>query len=194
MNYIAHAFFSRSYDLFMLGQLLGDFATRRALENHADTLIQGVVAHRGLDRFTDDHPAFRKGCSILDKCCHRYSPVVMDVAIDFYLVKNWSDFSAEMTFERFLEKLYSTIHIHEDALPERMKNPATRMRQMDWFSGFASMDGLAIVFYYMAKRVRRAEWIQAAQPCIENNLEELEILCLELLSDDRLINFSSTRF
>ena len=178
----------------MLGQLLGDFATRQALEHCDQRLIAGVQAHRALDRFTDDHPAFRKGCGLLETQCYRYAPVVMDVATDFFLVKNWSDFSGEVSFEEYLVRLYSSIPPYLLQLPNRMRTPAIRMREMDWFSGFAEPEGLATVFYFMARRVRKAEWIRNAFACIEANERELEVLCLELLQDDQLTNFSSTCF
>ena len=194
MNYIAHAFFSRSFDLFMLGQLLGDFATRQALEHAPEQLTAGVDAHRALDRFTDDHKAFKEGCRVLETECHRYAPVVMDVVIDFALVKNWSEFSADLSFKQYLTQLYDALSKQSEFLPDRMRIPADRMHRMDWFSGFAEPGGLETVFYYMAKRVRKAEWIRNAAPCAQANAMVLEALCLELLRDDGLTNFASPRF
>ena len=178
----------------MLGQLLGDFATRQALEDSPPQLLEGVEAHRALDRFTDDHRAFKAGCRVLEPQCRRYSPVVMDVVLDFFLVKNWSDFSTDLSFEQYLTRLYGALSTQSESLPERMKIPATRMYEMDWFSGFADLKGLETVFYYMAKRVRRAEWIRQAASCVQANTAVLEPLCLELLRDEALINFASPRF
>lgn len=178
----------------MLGQLLGDFATRDALKGHADEIKRGVRGHRALDEFTDSHPSFISGCKILEEGCYRYAPVVMDIVLDFYLARNWTQLSDRAGFHDYLNELYDTIGLYEHELPLRMRKPAQRMRDSDWFSTFGTLDGLGKVFYYMSKRVSRPVWIMGSLPCIKKNLEELEIVSLEILKDPALGKFTSSLF
>jgi acyl carrier protein phosphodiesterase len=126
MNYLAHAWVSKSYDPFMLGQLLGDFAIRSEMTSTHEDLRRGADAHRALDAYTDAHPAFREGCRLLAPYCHRYAPVVMDVLIDHVLVTHWAELNASANgIEGFFEQVYETIDQHAWNLPERMRTPGS---------------------------------------------------------------------
>ncbi len=178
----------------MLGQLLGDFAINSVLEGKHDRLHAGVRAHRALDQFTDTHPAFIKAVKLLENGCGRYAPVVMDVYLDRVLVQYWPEFCHPLGFVEFLERMYGALERLEPELPTRMKTPATRMRKMDWFSGFAETQALKRVFYFMAKRVRKPEWIEHAAVTIEGQRARIEPLALEILRDPGLIKFGSKLF
>lgn len=194
MNFIAHAFFSKAFDRYMLGQLLGDFSTRHALIGSHEEFHRGVRGHRSLDEFTDGHESFIAGCKILEPASKRYAPVVMDIVLDFYLVKNWSQLSDEGEFDEFLDELYETINHLGDELPDRMQKPAKRMSDVDWFSIFGSMAGLERVLYYTSKRVRYPDWMNASTSWVAENEATLEPLCVDLLSDQRLRTFRSDVF
>ena len=194
MNYIAHAVIANDPAHFALGQLLGDFAVNQDLEGCHERLIKGVQAHRALDAFTDAHPGFIQGVKLLETDCKRYAPVVMDVYMDWILVRHWRNLVKSVLFESFLEQLYQTIAHHESELPLRMKTPAHRMRTMDWLSGFAEDDAMHRVFYFMAKRVRKPEWMRCAASAIDRIDQLLEPCALEVLRDPGLRNFSSSRY
>jgi len=194
MNYIAHSVIAQDFDYFVLGQLLGDFAVSRDLEGRDEKLIRGVKAHRALDRFTDSHEGFINGVKLLEADCGRYAPVIMDVYMDWVLVRHWDQLVRSTAFADFINILYNTIERLESSLPARMETPACRMRTMDWLSGFAEIDALHTVFYYMAKRVRRPEWIQGAADAIDRLDGALEPFALKVLRDPDLRNFAESRY
>jgi acyl carrier protein phosphodiesterase len=194
VNYLAHAWISRDFGHFMLGQLLGDFAVNGVLmDRHAD-LVRGVKAHRALDAYTDAHPAFQAGSRLLQSGCSRYAPVVMDVVMDHALVRNWQALNAGGRFEDFLVEMYGSLRQIGQDLPERMRQPAARMHQMDWFSDFAQPQAMQRVFWFMSRRVRQPNYLETASQTIEYNWSELEELSLELLAEPDLMGFSADRF
>ncbi|MCG8528080.1 MAG: ACP phosphodiesterase [Opitutales bacterium] len=193
MNYIAHAHFSDSFDLFMTGQLLGDFATNSILEGCDHELIRGVQAHRELDHFTDTHPSFLAGCKILEESAQRYAPVVMDILIDHVLVSRWSFFHREDYFS-FLDKLYEALRFHAEVLPERMARPAKSMYSHDWFSRFGTSEGLEALLIRLSSRVRRPEWIDATIDCVPQLITEVEPHASDLLKDEGLLKYSKNGF
>ena len=119
MNFIGHAFVSGSYDLFMAGHLLGDASNGALLEGAPDRLLKGVRAHHALDRFTDRHPAFMEGSSILSETGGRYGPVLMDVAMDYFLVLHWERLHDEI-FSGFVDRVYDVLRMQASVFPGAM--------------------------------------------------------------------------
>lgn len=182
MNYIGHAVVSGSFDLFLLGQVLGDEAIRSELVGKEPELIRGVKAHRAVDEFTDSHPAVTRCCDILKPYCGRYSPVIMDVVIDFVLIKNWTDFS-EVPYPDFVKSLYEVLELHESDLSPRMAATSRRMREMDWFLPFQDHDELYRVIERLALRSSRTVQMLAGREGVRVHWEELERLCAVFLKD-----------
>ena len=193
MNYIAHAYFARSFDLFMVGQLLGDFATNSIIEGRDIELIRGVQAHRALDQFTDAHLAFIEGCRVLERSAKRYAPVVMDIVMDHVLVSQWSEFANEDYFS-FLDKLYECLRLNAEELPVRMSRPARSMYAHDWFSRFGTDEGLDGLLRRLSTRVRRPEWIQDTIDSMNKLITEVESYAADLLKDEGLLKYSKNGF
>jgi Protein of unknown function, DUF479. len=57
----------------------------------------------------------KAGQSYLRPKFGHYSTVITDVFFDYFLIKNWSEFSAS-TVEDFIQKTYDTLDRHEDYL------------------------------------------------------------------------------
>ena len=68
MNYLAHLYFGRKSDASLVGNLMGDFAkgTEKALrEKYPDAVVEGILMHRKIDAFTDEHRLFKESRILL---------------------------------------------------------------------------------------------------------------------------------
>ena len=61
MNYLAHAFLSFEDEAIVVGNLLGDFVKGRAqLEHYPLNIQNGVILHRHIDQFSDNHTVLKQ--------------------------------------------------------------------------------------------------------------------------------------
>lgn len=76
----------------MLGNLLGDFVKGNKFNRIDERLHNGILLHRKIDLFIDNHPA------VLDLSRHLYpllpkvSGISIDIIFDHLLAKNWGSF------------------------------------------------------------------------------------------------------
>lgn len=71
-----------------LGNLLADPLKGRSWPDAPKGVIEGMVLHRNIDRFTDQHPVFKRSCGRLGRQ-GRLRAVVMDVVYDHFLSHHW---------------------------------------------------------------------------------------------------------
>jgi len=108
MNYLAHCFLSCSDDNLLIGNMVADMIRNKDLENLDPAIVKGVMLHRLIDSFTDNHPTIRETSKLLHKRHGKYAPVVTDIFYDYILFQNWSSYS-DMPFETFKAKVYHQI-------------------------------------------------------------------------------------
>ncbi len=78
MNYLAHIFLSNSYPTISVGNLLTDkFKGKSYLKLSKDFQI-GVLLHRSIDNFTDNHKITKNCCRKLFPKHRHYSRVIID--------------------------------------------------------------------------------------------------------------------
>lgn len=190
MNFIGHAFVSGSYDLFMAGHLLGDASNGALLEGAPDRLLKGVRAHHALDRFTDRHPAFMEGSAILSETGGRYGPVLMDVAMDYFLVLHWERWHDEI-FSGFVDRVYDVLRMQASVFPGAMGKLAEGIVERDYFGRFTSMESLAFVFQRLAGRTSRPHLVREAGEVVKRHAGTLERLTLAFLDDPGIREYSA---
>lgn len=190
MNFIGHAFVSGSYDLFMAGHLLGDASNGALLEGAPDLLKEGVRAHHSLDRFTDRHPAFMEGSALLSQAGGRYGPVLMDVAMDYFLVLHWQRWHDEL-FPCFVERVYDVLRMQACVFPGAMGILAEGIVERDYFGRFTSMESLAFVFERLAGRTSRPHLVKDAGAEVKRHADVLERLTIAFLDDPGVRAYSS---
>ncbi len=149
MNWLAHIVLSESHIEFQHGNLLADLLKGRCWPHASAQFKAGLQMHRFIDRFTDTHPLVRQSKHRLAKS-GRLRGVVIDVAYDHLLAKNWSRFatpnytnfveafhhasrqvSGQYTGEaqRFLTRLIDTGHLHDYASLSGVKKALWRIEQ-----------------------------------------------------------------
>ena len=85
MNYLAHAFLSGRDPDFLLGNITADMLKGNVHRNLAEGVSDGVIHHRKLDIFTDNHPDFQICLPVLYPLHGKYAGVVLDILFDYFL-------------------------------------------------------------------------------------------------------------
>ena len=95
MNTLAHLYLSGDDPDLLLGNFIGDSVRGDDFLQLEYRVQQGVLLHRSIDRFTDQHAVFKHICSMMRDGFSRYAPVVADVFLDHFLARDWERFNTQ---------------------------------------------------------------------------------------------------
>jgi acyl carrier protein phosphodiesterase len=152
MNFLAHFFTARASDDLLSGSFMGDFV-RGAVDKQPERFRAGIVLHRKVDAFTDDHPLVLESVARLRPACGRYAAVALDVIYDHLLATSWDEWS-EQSLERFTSRVYAVLRRDIDHYPEMAARVAASMVSTDWLGSYRTERGIRFALERMNRRVR----------------------------------------
>lgn len=142
MNYLAHALLSGEDDELLFGNFIGDFVKGSQWMNLPPRIGCGVLLHRFIDDFTDNHPLSEEGRLLLRSRCGKYAGVALDLIYDHILAANWHKYHPDTSLLVFSEQTYTRLDKHADLLPERADRMFRAMRWHNWLYGYREVEGL----------------------------------------------------
>jgi acyl carrier protein phosphodiesterase len=154
MNWLAHALLSEHTPEFRLGNLLPDFLSAPELGQLDSRFQPGVVRHRRIDAFTDQHPVVRRSVRRFTPAYRRVAPILVDVFYDHFLSADWAHYSAQ-SLEAFIAEVYLSFDGERARLPEFLLSPLDRMRAENWLGSYRDLEGLRRTLTRMERRFRR---------------------------------------
>ncbi len=154
MNFLAHAFLSRSSPELLIGGLLGDFVKGALGERYTPTMRAGILLHRAIDRYTDAHAIVRASCTLISPVRRRFAAILVDVFYDHFLARHWSRYT-ELPLEDFTQQVYSTLLPDIASYPERLQRMLPRMAADDWLASYAEIESVEAALHGIARRFQR---------------------------------------
>ena len=151
MNFLAHLYLSGSNQKIMVGNFIGDFVKGSKFENFEEEIKTGILLHRNIDAFTDQHPVVIKSKKKLRKKYRHYSGVIVDMFYDHFLAVHWSIFHP-IPLEEYTHKAYQTILQYVSILPEKVTYMLPFMIKNNWLFHYAQKEGVHRALSGMAKR------------------------------------------
>src|SRR5689334_2451375 len=110
MNYLAHAFLSFGDTEILVGNMIADHIKGKlALEKYPERIRKGVMLHRKIDEFTDQHPATQRAKVWFRGDYGLYSGAVMDTLYDHFLANDPKHFISEPALLAFTENVYQQL-------------------------------------------------------------------------------------
>ncbi|MFN0050154.1 MAG: ACP phosphodiesterase [Cytophagales bacterium] len=174
MNFIAHLYFSGTNEGLMVGNFIADAVKgRREFEIYPPFIQQGIILHRKIDTFTDNHITFRQSKSILVPKYNHYAGVLVDIFYDHFLTCNWSTYSDE-SLPFFSSRCENTIEKYWDDIPEKMKMFFRYIRKYDRINGYNQINTIKSVLTGMSRRTSFASNMENATLDLLQNFEVLE--------------------
>lgn len=155
MNYLAHLYLARHSHEAMLGALLGDFVFgRAALDDYSPVQRREILLHRGIDRYTDAHPAVVAIRERFPDGLRRFAGIALDVYFDHLLARDWREHSA-LALDAFTQPFYRYLLAREARLPGRLRRIAPLMAQGDWLGSYRHRDTVDLAVTRIAGRLSR---------------------------------------
>jgi len=168
LNYLAHLCLSNRDPAIMVGNFIADNIPKAEEKLLPDDIMLGVLLHRKIDTFTDQHESFRKAVSKLRPHHRKYAPVVIDILNDHLLSLNWSKFYHEEETD-FHIYAYQQLSNHVDRLPEKASRHIHALLEYQYLIAYSTKEGLEDILGRMDKRTRfPSDFLSAADHLYED--------------------------
>ncbi len=151
MNFLAHLYLSPPNKEVKIGNFIADSVKGKVFETYAPGIQKGILLHRQIDQFTDQHPVFKESCLRLNQKYKRYSGVIVDIYYDHFLAKNWDEYH-ERDLKEFVSEAYQLLIHNYKLLPPRSKRILPFMITQNWLVNYSNFKDLNRVFKGMSRR------------------------------------------
>ena len=153
LNFFAHLVLAEPTVESRVGNLLGDFARGVDQDSLSVEVLQGLINHRCIDQFTDQHPEVRQMKRLFSERRRRFAGIALDVLFDHYLLHHWHQFGVHSRAQ-VVEELYDDLLAGQPLMPQRMQQVTRRIVEADWFGSYESLEGVSYALDRIAGRIR----------------------------------------
>jgi len=167
VNYLAHAYLSGKDEGILIGNFIADAVKGKTMNDFSSEVRRGIVLHRFIDEFTDNHLLHKASRAKLHTRYGHYSGVLVDIYYDHFLARNWLDYSG-VSLAAYTEWLYNLLEENNEILPERIRFMLKYMIPQNWLLNYAHLEGIGRVLKGMARRAK-------FNSHMEHGVEELEL-------------------
>lgn len=173
MNYLAHLYLSGHQTEVILGNFMADSIKGNAYKKYPEFIKNGILLHRFIDSFTDNHPLVLELKKLMYHELNHYSGVAIDVLLDHILAKKWSIYSEEKLNE-FVQEKYQLLSLNKNLLTKEVKNFLPIMIKHDWLYNYRTLEGITTILSQMNRRIKHNTDLTKSVEIMQNNLPLFE--------------------
>lgn len=171
MNYLGHLYLSGNDPQVILGNFMADDVKGRDLSRFPEGVQNGIRLHRAIDSFTDQHPSLQAGRARVREHAGRYAGVVMDLFYDHLLASHWQRWHSE-PLPVFAQRMYAVLSENETAMPEGIRYMFGFMKEHDWLTRYATLEGIGRSLHGLSMRVPSGSVMSGAEVVLGEHIDE----------------------
>lgn len=168
MNFLAHVYLSGSDELLQIGNFIGDAVKGKQHENYHPTIQKGILLHRAIDSYTDEHPVHALSRKRLRENFGKYSGVITDIYYDHFLAAKWLDFHDE-ELGSYTQSFYERLRSYLPDLPVRIQRMYPYMVRADWLGNYGKFERLQEVMNGMDSRTGNKSGMRYSVDYLQDN-------------------------
>jgi acyl carrier protein phosphodiesterase len=172
MNYLAHAYLSFGHPDITVGNMISDYVKGRKVLDYPETVRQGIMLHRMIDQYTDQHPATRAAREVFRHHYRLYSAAFVDVVYDHFLALDESRFT-DASLMDFSLQTYAHLETRSASFPEPFARIFPYMKSQNWLYNYQFRSGLRNSFGGLVRRARFLEESETAFRLFEEHSDFL---------------------
>lgn len=161
MNFLAHIYLSFNQAEVSLGNFIADHVKGKNYQEFSVGVQQGILLHRAIDEFTDQHPLYRQSCKRIFSVQGHYSRVVIDIFYDYFLAAYWKEHHPS-ELAAFASDFYSLLQSHLDNMPQKTQHLAPYMISQNWLLAYSTQPGIERILKGMHRRTSHASMMDKA--------------------------------
>jgi acyl carrier protein phosphodiesterase len=179
MNFLAHFFLSNKIENIVIGNFLGDFVRGNKYKDYPEEIAKGIMLHRNIDTFTDQHPVILKTNKRLHADFGKYAPVITDIYYDHFLGIHFDKYKFETqskydNLSNFSIFIYQTLEKNYEVLPPTAQQTFLRMRRQDWLTHYATLYGMEQSLNGLSQRAKYASHLHESYNFLKQNYSSIE--------------------
>lgn len=151
MNFLAHLYLSDNDGDLMIGNFIADSVKGSSYANYPEGIKKGILLHRAIDFYSDNHPVFQKSVVRLRPKYRKYAGVIVDIFYDHFLAKNWNKYSNK-PLEQYAGEVHSLMLKNIFHFPEKSLMFLKYAIRTNRLVSYATMDGISEVLNGMSRR------------------------------------------
>lgn len=175
MNYLAHIYLSGESEEITIGNFIGDFVKGNKHQQYPQQVAYGIVLHRRIDSFTDQHPAVRQCIQLLRPGYGKYAGIVADVFFDHFLAFNWSDYSLD-SLRHFTKNAHGIFLSNFGLLPLPVKKFLPFLIYHNRLESYARQESMLTVLDIMSRYTSLPANSQWAMQVLSQEYSQFETL------------------
>lgn len=155
MNYLAHFILSNNKENLIIGNYIADDIRGDDYLDYPKEIQKGILLHRKIDDFTDHHKVVSHSKSLIHNDQNKFSPVVMDVFYDYFLIKNWALYS-DVELLGFTKDIYKVLFKNISGMPLKSSTRLPFMAKSNWLYNYGKVEGIKKTLTGLSKRTSYA--------------------------------------
>ena len=163
MNLLAHLHLSEGLPAGVAaGNLLADYLRRLQVAPLDADFAAGVRLHRAIDAYADSHPVLRAVRAAFAPPWRRWSGILLDVACDFFLTRDWPR-HASLPLRDFTRSRLAAIRAYRHPHASPLSPLLDRAISEEWLLEYGTLPGLRTTFGRIARRSPAAAALRGAE-------------------------------
>jgi len=150
MNFLAHIYLSGNNDLIKIGNFVGDWIKGNEFKKYGPDIQKGILMHRFIDYYTDNHPVVKKSKSRLNDKYHKYSGIIIDIFYDHFLAINWKIYSP-VSLNDFISDLRESLLANMHHFSPEIQEFIPRFMKFGWMESYVTLEGIELVLQGMSR-------------------------------------------
>ncbi len=175
MNYLAHLFFAKNTQFSLLGNLMGDFVKGDVTGLYNTEIIDGILQHRLIDKYTDTHHIVKISKNRISKQRKRFSGIlIIDIFYDHFLSVHWQKYSNE-NYNDTINYWYKNLNMPTAIdIPKNLQLAIQNMTQHNLLESYLTLDGIEQSVNRVSNRIRFKNNMNGGIEELTNNYKYLE--------------------
>jgi acyl carrier protein phosphodiesterase len=178
MNFLAHAYLSFDDPEILIGNMIADALRGNQPNQYPETIRKGILLHRNIDAYTDQHPLVKATRKIFYPAIRHYALVISDVIYDHFLGVNWHKYHQD-SLDEFSQRSYKVLEDGMSFVPEKFQRIFHFMKEDNWFVMYSKREGIHRTIDRLSYRSKGFTFSKETIHIFEKNYSELETHFLE---------------
>lgn len=171
MNFLAHLYLSGNDPDILVGNFMGDFVKGRVDDGYPDPVRNGILLHRRIDSYTQNHPLFLRSRQRIGPGYRLYRGVLVDIFYDHFLAREWDSWSAE-PLDSWLVRTRAIINLRRAELPEKLQSLVEVIFD-ELLPSYREVTGIGRALARMSRRITRPNPLAGAERELVTHYTEL---------------------
>jgi acyl carrier protein phosphodiesterase len=184
MNFLAHIYLSGDSREILVGNFIGDYIKGKKITGYPEEVKRGIMLHRNIDSFTDNHNNTRLSKKIVAGKYGLYAGIVVDIFYDHFLSANW-DLYSDMPLLEYIHDRYRLLDSGFSFFPAGVKSWFPYFIKSNWLETYIHFEGLNMVFKRMSYRTSLPDHAEYAVDQLKENYDFLKENFIEFFTDMR---------